>query len=77
MKDQSHLIDDLDKAKTQRLALNLEIVFVKSKVKVTQILWPRANKNPIIDSCLLPRSPGEQLCSLVLSALCLLSALKQ
>lgn len=41
MKDQSHLIDDLDKANTQRLALNLEIVSVKSKVEATQILWPR------------------------------------
>lgn len=41
MKDQTHLIDDLDKANTQRLALNLEIVSIKSKVEVTQILWPR------------------------------------
>lgn len=68
MKDRSHLIDDLDKVNTQRLALSLEIVSIKSKVEVTQILWPRVNKNPIIDSCL---PPGAYLgdCSLALTGL--------
>lgn len=72
MKDQSHLIDDLDKANTQRLALNLEIVSIKSKVEVTQILWPRDHHR------LLP-APQEPtyVTSLVLTGLCLLSALKQ
>lgn len=55
MKDQSHLIDDLDKANTQRLALNLEIVSIKSKVEVTQILWPRDHHRTL--AC----SPGAYL----------------